>query len=747
MARTGRRRSGRARTDAGDQPKSGGQGQGGGKRQSGGQRPAGVQRRRAPRPSEKGIIPVLAGIARDLDGAVRRPPTRPAVRTQFQVVALLVREERARVMADASLSAGKRDQELKRLDGVATLLAKIAVRDTTLLTLLGEDARLSDAAREYKATVMRAGGLEPPEEPAPAAPVAPTAQAPAVEKRVVPRSVISRQLANPFLAPDFEAAAERTAARARRLAGWELLEPLFRSFEQAGPGAPACMALPEARSLSASFGRELMPHQAQVVSATARGHRTFLLADEPGLGKTAQALLAAQAADAFPLLVVVPNVVKTNWAHEVGMWTPLRRATVVHGDGDKVDAFADVVIVNYEILDRHVGWLGDLGFRGMVVDEAHFIKNKGSQRSQHVLALSERIRARTARPLLMALTGTPLINDIEDFRAIWQFLGWIDDTKPVGKLMTALEDTGLTPADRGFYAAARSAVIDMGIVRRRKVDVVADIPARRVADLPVELDGAAGRSIRAAEAALARRLADRYRSAVAARAGGDGAAETVGAEIDLDLARRVAAAELKDSSSKTGGENVFTMVRRIGQAKAGPAADYAAQLARNVGKVVFFAKHVDVMDEAEQTFAQRGIRYASIRGDQTPKVREKNIDAFVNDPDVSVVVCSLTAAGVGLNLQVASNLVLAELSWTDAEQTQAIDRVHRIGQDEPVTAWRIIAAQTIDASIAELIDSKSGLAARALDGASDDDSTSAKDVQLEALLGLLTDALGADGAD
>ena len=138
------------------------------------------------------------------------------------------------------------------------------------------------------------------------------------------------------------------------------------------------------------------------------------------------------------------------------------------------------------------------------------------------------------------------------------------------------------------------------------------------------------------------------------------------------------------------------MVRQIGQAKAGLAADYAAQLARNVGKVVFFAKHIDVMDAAEETFAKRGIRYASIRGDQTPKARQADIDAFINDPDVAVVVCSLTAAGVGVNLQVASNVVLAELSWTAAEQTQAIDRVHRIGQDEPVTAWRIIAAQTID---------------------------------------------------
>ncbi|MDX6318906.1 MAG: hypothetical protein QOD35_2306, partial [Nocardioidaceae bacterium] len=472
-----------------------------------------------------------------------------------------------------------------------------------------------------------------------------------------------------------------------------------------------------------------------LIAAVAAGHRTFLLADEPGLGKTAQALLAAQAANAYPLLAVVPNVVKTNWAREAALWTPNRPATVIHGNGETVDGFADIVIVNYEVLDRHVGWLGDLGFRGMVVDEAHFIKNKASQRSQHVLQVSERVRSRIARPLLMALTGTPLINDIEDFKAIWQFLGWIDDEKPLAQLMDCLEETGRTPADFGFYPAARRCVIDMGIVRRRKVDVAADIPARRVADLPVELDDEAGRSIRKAERDLARRLVARYESALAGRSSGtpvDG--------IDHELVRRVAAWERKDTSSEKSDENVFTMLRHIGEAKAGLAADYTAQLARNVGKVVFFARHVAVMDVAEESFAKRGIRYASIRGNQTRTARQRNIDAFVTDPDVSIVVCSLTAAGVGLNLHVASNMVLAELSWTDAEQTQAIDRIHRIGQEEPVTAWRIIAAQTIDTKIAELIDSKAGLAARALDG-SDAEVSSSADIQLEALVSLLTDAL------
>ncbi len=373
----------------------------------------------------------------------------------------------------------------------------------------------------------------------------------------------------------------------------------------------------------------------------------------------------------------------------------------------------------------------------MVVDEAHFIKNKKSQRSQHVLEIADHIRQRVTRPLMMALTGTPLINDIDDFRAIWQFLGWIGE-KTVGRpLMAALEETGVTPLEHGFYPAARQAVIDLGIVRRRKVDVADEIPARRIADLPVELDAAAVRSIREAERGLALRLVQRYDSAVAARAERSG--ETVEG-IDHELVRRVAGWERSDSDDSSSGENVFAMVRRIGTAKAALAADYAAQLAHSTGKVVFFAKHIDVMDAASELFESRGIGFSSIRGDQTSVVRQRNIDAFTNDPDISIAVCSLTAAGVGLNLQVASNVVLAELSWTNAEQTQAIDRVHRIGQTEPVTAWRIIAAQTIDAKIAELIDSKAGLAARALDG-SDEEVGSSADIQLEALVAMLTEAL------
>jgi SNF2 family DNA or RNA helicase len=571
------------------------------------------------------------------------------------------------------------------------------------------------------------------------APVVPAALA---ERQVVPPQVVSRRESNPFLAPDLAMRAPKETPR-RRLDGWELMGPLYKAFETGAGGGAATMPLPEVPEFDrlSPKGLEVMPHQSRFLESVRDGHRTFLLADEPGLGKTAESILAASVADAYPLLAVVPNVVKMNWAREVERWTPQRRATVIQGDGDDIDAFADIFIVNYEILDRHLSWLGSIGLKGMVVDEAHFIKNLTSQRSQNVLALASRIRETVRNPLLLALTGTPLINDVEHFDAIWRFLGWTTGEKPGPVLMEKLDETGLTPADKAFYPEARDAVISMGIVRRKKKDVAADLPDKLIADLPVELDDEFGRSIKAAERELGERLAARYRRIIEAR----GARASVAfGEVDPDIVRLVAQNELDESKAAgTGSENVFTMVRKIGQAKALLAADYTVQLQRSVGKVVFFAKHIDVMDAAEAHFAAAGLRTISIRGDQTTPARQLAIDAFNNDPGVGVAVCSLTAAGVGLNMQAASNVVLAELSWTAAEQTQAIDRVHRIGQDEPVTAWRIIAAHTIDTKIAELIDSKQGLAARALDGEAVDPQSS-DSVQLSALMHLVRRALGAD---
>ena len=698
-------------------------------------RSANKSRRRRPLDDE-GIIPILARAVREVESQAARGKVNAQNRTKFQVSALLVREERQRVKDDASVTAEQRAEVLKRLDGLAAIMAKTAAKDTSLITLLAPEAKVSDSAKRLRRDFLVASGAELPPEDLIVAADTPS-QTPEQAKQVVPESVRHAQLANPFMAPDFAAYSQSSGRAEGRLLNWELIDPLFRAFEQGAGRGSACMSLPEPLSLATPGGLELMPHQARVVQAARQGHRTFLLADEPGLGKTAQALMAADVTDAFPLLVVVPNVVKMNWAREVDKWIPGRRVTVVHGDGSDVDAFSDVFVVNYDILDRHVGWLSKFDLRGMVVDEAHFIKNRESQRSKMVQAIAKTVRARLQHPLLVALTGTPLINQIEDFRMIWEFLGWIDDKKPLPELMAKLESTELTPVDPGFFQEARKQVISMGIVRRRKEDVAGDIPARRIADIPVELDDDEGRSIRDAEQALIRRLLERYDRVVAARG-------TEISSIDRDLVRLVCHSEIEESKQEGTQENVFSLVRTIGKAKAHMTADYTAQLARNVGKVVFFAKHIDVLDVAYQHFVEQGFNPTQIRGDQATQARQDAIDRFTTDDNVGVIVCSLTAAGVGVNLQAASNVVLAELSWTSAEQTQAIDRVHRIGQELPVTAWRILAAQTIDQRIAELIDQKSGLSLRALDG--DEEAETVEGTMQEVALGnLLISALEARG--
>lgn len=229
---------------------------------------------------------------REVEAAVQRNRVTTEIRSKFQVVALLAREERGRVKADTDSSEAHRAEQLKRLDGIGTILAKTAARHPTFFELLDEGAELSWEALEVKREMQKAAGLDPEPDPAVAdaeAEVVPT------ERQVVPRSVVARQLAHPFQAPDFAAAAKLRPASdgPGRLAGWELISPLLESFERASGGAKACMALPEPESTRTPGGQQLMRHQAQLVASAAAGHRSYLLADEPGLGKTAQALLAA----------------------------------------------------------------------------------------------------------------------------------------------------------------------------------------------------------------------------------------------------------------------------------------------------------------------------------------------------------------------------------------------------------------------------------------------------------------------
>ncbi len=137
-----------------------------GQRQTANRRsPARSNQRRTRALDNEGIIPVLARAVREVENAVERRSAMPQVRTKFQVVALLVREERARLKTDTTLTESQRAEQLKRLDGIATILAKSAARDTSLFALLAEDSTFSEAAKILKREMLIAGGAEVEDEP------------------------------------------------------------------------------------------------------------------------------------------------------------------------------------------------------------------------------------------------------------------------------------------------------------------------------------------------------------------------------------------------------------------------------------------------------------------------------------------------------------------------------------------------------------------------------------------------------
>src|SRR5690606_4435321 len=236
------------------------------------------------------LIPILARKVREVEAKAQRGKLGPTNRVKFQVIAFLVREERARVKADGDIADGARAELLKRLDGVATILAKTAARDTSLIQLLEVDQATSPVARRMRRDWLLESGAELPDDeliitdvkPV-VAPVVPAALA---ERQVVPPQIEARQEANPFLAPDFSLHAPVPTPR-RRLDGWELMGPLYKAFETGAGGRAASMELPPVPEFDrlSPKGLEIMVHQSRFLEAVRGGHRSFLLADEPGLGK------------------------------------------------------------------------------------------------------------------------------------------------------------------------------------------------------------------------------------------------------------------------------------------------------------------------------------------------------------------------------------------------------------------------------------------------------------------------------
>jgi superfamily II DNA or RNA helicase len=430
----------------------------------------------------------------------------------------------------------------------------------------------------------------------------------------------------------------------------------------------------------ATLAGELQPFQRAGVRYALEQRRTFL-ADEQGLGKTIQALAAIEAAGCYPAIVVCPASLKLTWQREAERWLPHRRTATLHGRAS--DGFAracaeqaDIVILNYDVVEAHHEALTARAPRAAVFDESHYCKEPRAKRTKACLALSAAVPADGLR---LALTGTPILNRPKELVSQLRLIGRLSDFGSGADMARRFK--GPDALQRLHWHLRAHCY-----VRRSKADVLPQLPAKRQAAIPVAL---------ANETEY--RLAER-----------DVIAWLRAQPLDLRTLEAKVAAALRNE--RLVQLNKLRQLAARGKLRA--AVEWIDDFVASGEPLVVFADHVEV----QRALVDRYPSAAHVLGDDSPAMRDAAVTAFQDPDGPQMIVCSLRAAGHGLTLTRASNVAFLELDWTPARLEQAEDRCHRIGQADAVTAWYLVAPDTIDETMAELVAHKRGVIGAVTDG-------------------------------
>lgn len=474
---------------------------------------------------------------------------------------------------------------------------------------------------------------------------------------------------------------------------------------EASAAADADLEVPAVVGTGRSPSVALYPFQrAGVRYATAMAAGRCLIADEPGLGKTSQALVSAEMLDAFPLLVVPPASLKLNWLAELAMWLPHRRVAVVPSSGSKQadlyrmsrggvgiirgpgdlaarDLFGnrfDVVVVNYDSLGRYHDAIKGYGFAGLVADEVHYCKEGKAQRTKHLIEISESLAPTAARLLL---TGTPVLNKGAELVTQIQIMGRLEEFGGAKKVKAAIKRDAI-----GFNRRLRATCF----VRRKKIDVLTELPPKRYVTVAVEGDPDTMAEYRQAEANIVEYLAERARAAALEAGADDEEAREAAwkAAIKAEAAQHLVA--------------IGALKKLAVKAKASAVDEWIANFLDTGKKLIIFGEHREIVSDLATRYA--GGR--KIQGGMDDSLKQRYKEEFQNTEDARVIVCNLKAGGVGHTLTAASDVMFVEHGWTPSDQDQPTDRAHRIGQRDSVTGWFMVTAGTIDEDILELIDRK-----------------------------------------
>jgi hypothetical protein len=432
---------------------------------------------------------------------------------------------------------------------------------------------------------------------------------------------------------------------------------------------------PAIDEVAAVLGGTLEPFQWAGVRYVLRARRAFL-ADEQGLGKTVEALAALEADGAFPAVVVCPASLKLNWERETARWLPHRSVAVVEGRV-AVPPRADVLILNYEVLANHRESLARRRPRALVLDESHYVKNPQAKRTRAVRRLAETMEHDALR---LALTGTPVLNHAEELISQLRVLGRLEDFGSGARFRAQFR--GPLTEERLHWHLRRRC-----FVRRRKSEVLPQLPDKRQVVVPVALDNA--REYKLAEDDVIAWLREQ--------------------PLDLsELNAKIAATLRAQRLAQLG-----TLQRLAARGKLHAALAWVHDFLASGEALVVFARHVEVQEAVLERFPDA----LHLLGRDKTAAREATVRRFQEDPAApQLIVCATRVAAQGITLTRASNVAFLELEWTPAMHDQAEDRCHRIGQHDAVTAWYLLAAGTIDETMARLIARKRGLVAAVTDG-------------------------------
>jgi superfamily II DNA or RNA helicase len=412
------------------------------------------------------------------------------------------------------------------------------------------------------------------------------------------------------------------------------------------------------------------------------------LADDMGLGKTVMvlAMLDARRTDPSrrhaPSLIVMPRSLIFNWTSEAARFAPeLRILDFAHGarrDALEEIGNTDVVFVTYGTLRRDIAVLKDHTFDYVVLDEAQAIKNAGTATAKAVRLLRAEHR--------LALTGTPIENHLGELYSLFEFLN--PGLLGSGRVLDARRLMG--GANAPEHMARLAAGLRPFFLRRTKEHVTPELPRRTDETLYCELDSSQRHTYD--------QLREHYRRTLLKKVEREGMVKSRFDILEALLRLRQASCHTGLLHTQNGGESAkFEMLLpRLGE------------LIAEGRKALVFSQFTSLLALLRPRLDAERVSYEYLDG--KTRDREARVSRFQDDPACSLFLISLKAGGVGLNLTAAEYVFLLDPWWNPAVEMQAIDRTHRIGQQKPVFAYRLVARDTVEERILELQAQKRALA-------------------------------------